>query len=69
MQIYKKGNHHIRFSNHSFISSENLSKTANQQPPHQSPPTTSQELPTTPTNTRTNNPQSSTRISCRYLKM
>ena len=34
----------------------------NQQPPHQSPPTTSQEPPTTPTNTQTNNSQSSIRI-------
>ena len=42
---------------------EKFSEIANQQPPHQSPPTTSQEPPTTPTNTQTNNPQSSTRIS------
>ena len=39
------------------------SKIVNQQPPHQSPPTTSQEPPTKPTKTQTNNPQSSTRIS------
>ena len=38
-----------------------LFKIANQQPPHQSTPTTSQENPTTPTNTQ--NPQSSTLIS------
>ena len=47
--------HHKRFN------SENFSKIANQQPSHQSQPTTSQENPTTPTNTQ--NPQSSTRIS------
>ena len=35
----------------------------NQQPPQQSPPSTSQEPPITPTNTQTNNHQSSTRIS------
>ena len=40
-----------------------LSKIANQQPSHQSPPTISQEPPTTPTNSQNNNPQSSTRIS------
>ena len=41
----------------------NFSKIANQQPSHQSPPTTSQETPTTPANSQTNNPQSSRRIS------
>ena len=47
------------------ISSEKNSKIyseiANKKTPHQSPPTTSQDSPTTPTNTQTNNPQSSTR--------
>ena len=47
--------HHKKFN------SENFSKIANQHSPHQSPPTTSQENPTTPTNNQ--NPQSSTRIS------
>ena len=41
--------------------STKFSKIANQQPPHQSPPTTSQENPSTPTSTQ--NPHSSTRIS------
>ena len=46
---------------HKKVNSENFSKIANQPPPHQSPPTTSQENPTTPT--KTQNPKSSTRIS------
>ena len=45
---------------------ETFSKIAHQQPPHQSPPTTSQEPPTTLTNTQAKNPQSSTRISFQY---
>ena len=40
-----------------------LSKIANQQFPHQSPPTTSKEPPALSTDSQTNNPQSSTRIS------
>ena len=43
--------------------SNNFSKITNQQPPHQSPPSTSQDPPTTPTNIQVNNAQSSTRIS------
>ena len=46
-----------------YFFSQRSSKIANQQPPHQSPPTTSQELPTTPTNTQTNYSHTSTRIS------
>ena len=46
---------------HKKINTENFSKIANQQPSNQSPPTTFQENPTTPTNTQ--NPQSSTHIS------
>ena len=38
-------------------------KIANQQSPHQSPPTTSKDPSKTPKNIHTNNPQSSTRIS------
>ena len=40
-----------------------FSKIAYQQPPHESPPTSSQESPTTPTTSQRNNPQSSTPIS------
>ena len=40
-----------------------FSKIANQQPPQQSPPTTSQKPPTTPTNSQINIPQSSTNVS------
>ena len=39
---------------------KNFFKIANQQPPYQSPPTTSQENPTIPTSIQ--NPQSSTRF-------
>ena len=46
---------------HRKFNPEKFSKICNQQPPHQSPPTTSQENPTTPKNIQ--NPQSSTRIS------
>ena len=47
-------------SHHKKHHSTKFSKIANQQPPHQSPPTTSQENPSTPTSTQ--NPHSSTRI-------
>ena len=46
---------------HKRLPSKKYSKIANQPPPHQSPPTTSQENPSTPTSTQ--NPHSSTRIS------
>ena len=46
---------------HKKLHSKKLSRIANKQPPNQSPPTTSQENPTTPTNIQ--NPHSSTRIS------
>ena len=48
---------------HKQIIFQNFSKIANQQPPHQSPPTLSRKPPTTPTNNQTSNHQSSTRIS------
>ena len=54
------------YSKHKISSKKNskhFSKIANQQRPHQSLQTTSQKPPTTPTNTKTHNPQSSTRIS------
>ena len=46
---------------HKKLHSKKFFKIANQQPPHQSPPTTSNENPTTPTSTQ--QPHSSTRIS------
>ena len=46
---------------HKKLLSNYFYEIANQQPLHQSPPTTSQENPTTPTSTQ--NPQSFTRIS------
>ena len=48
---------------HEYINLQHFFKIANQQPPHQSPPITFQEPTTTPTNSQTINPQSSTRIS------
>ena len=48
-------------SHHKKLHSKKVSKIANQQPPHQSPPTTSQANPTTPTSIQ--NPHSYTRLS------
>ena len=58
-QPYKKNTKCL----HKYINLQKTFKIANQQPPHQSPPITSQEPTTTPTNSQTINPQSSTRIS------
>ena len=46
---------------HKILPSKKFSKIADQPPPHQSPPTMSQENPSTPISTQ--NPHSSTRVS------